>query len=380
MRLLHTADWHLGRLMAQESLLADQAILVEQVFEALVETKADVLIVAGDVFDRPNPKRDAVDLFDRFLTRVYRETSAAIVVIAGNHDAPERIAFAGALQDHGRVLIRGPLNRCATPLVLEDTYGPVAISGLPFSEIYSARAHYGDAEIASPEHVLVRQLAEARAHAQEGVRWVVTAHAFVQGGAATESERSLDFIGGIETVPHTIFDGAAYVALGHLHRAQAAGAPHVCYSGSPMAFGFDEAGNQKGMQVVDLGRNGIDQISTRPFKPPRQVRVIEGLLEDLVRESATRGSQDFIKAVLTDEGELVDPMGRLRSVYPFALQIERCARRSSERPSRVIAARTRHSPLEVIGSFVVDVRGDGLSDEEEGVARAALASAMSEDD
>ena len=254
------------------------------------------------------------------------------------------------------------------------------LSRLPFSEIYAARAHYGDAEIASPEHVLVRQLAEARAHVPEGARWVVTAHAFVQGGAATEFERSLDFVGGIETVPHTIFDSAVYVALGHLHRAQAAGAPNVCYSGSPMAFGFDEAGNQKGLQVVDLGRNGIDQISTRPFKPRRQVRVIEGLLEDLVREGAALTSQDFIKAVLTDEGELVDPMGRLRSVYPFALQIERSGRRSSGRSPGVTAARTRRSPLEVIGAFVVDVRGDGLSNEEESVAKAALASAMREDD
>ncbi len=132
MRILHTADWHLGRVFFQENLLDDQAHLLEQVMRGVKESHADVLIIAGDIFDRPNPKREAVALFDEFLTQVYRDTGTAIVAIAGNHDAPERLAFGRGLQDAKRVLIRGPLESSSSPLVLDDKYGKVAFSALPF--------------------------------------------------------------------------------------------------------------------------------------------------------------------------------------------------------------------------------------------------------
>jgi DNA repair protein SbcD/Mre11 len=162
MRILHTADWHLGRVFFQESLLDDQAHLLEQVMRGVKESNADVLIVAGDIFDRPNPKREAVALFDDFLTEVYRDTETAIVAIAGNHDAPERVAFGRGLQDAKRVLIRGPLEFASTPLVLEDTHGKVAFSALPFGEVYGARSIFNDQTIAEPADVLAAQMRSAR--------------------------------------------------------------------------------------------------------------------------------------------------------------------------------------------------------------------------
>ncbi|MGA0604677.1 exonuclease SbcCD subunit D [Phenylobacterium sp. VNQ135] len=379
MRLLHTSDWHLGRMMAQESLLEDQALILDQIFDLLVESRADAIVIAGDVFDRTVPRREAVDLFDRFLTRVYRQTSAGIVALAGNHDAPERIGFGGALQDPARVLIRGPLAARADPLLLDDAHGRVAISALPFCEVYAARAHYEAVEVSCPEHVLTRQLAEARAHLPPDARWVVCAHAFVQGGAVTETERSLDFVGGVETVPHALFEGAAYVALGHLHRTQSVGADHIRYSGSPMAFGFDEADAVKNVLIVDLDAHGFAGATAHPLRPRRPVRVIEGALEALVREAGPGLCEDFIKAVLTDEGELVDPMGRLRTVYPFALQIERSARRSAEAGARVTPAHPRREPVEVVDAFLRDVRGGaGLNEPEREIVRGALAAAADE--
>jgi exonuclease SbcD len=379
MRLLHTSDWHLGRMMAQESLLDDQEAILDQIFAALVESRADAIIIAGDVFDRAVPRKEAVDLFDRFLTRVYRETSAAIVALAGNHDAPERVGFGGALQDPARVLIRGPLSSRAAPLLLHDDYGTVAISALPFCEVYSARAHYGAVEVSCPEHVIREQLAEARAALPADCRWVVCAHAFVQGGAVTDAERSLDFVGGLETVPHAIFEGAAYVALGHLHRSQFVGAEHVRYSGSPMAFGFDEAGAEKSVLLVDLGPDGMSAVEKRALKPRRAVRVIEGELAELISAAGGVPCDDFVKAILHDQGELVDPMGRLRTVYPFALQIERRARHAADVAARVSPARARRAPLEVIDAFLQDVRaGAGLTEAEREAARDALVGAEDE--
>ena len=171
MRILHTSDWHLGRSLAQESLLDDQAHLLEQVFQAIVEHRVDALIIAGDLFDRAVPRREAVQLFNDFLARVYGETGAAIVAIAGNHDAPDRVSFNAALQDPRRVLIRGPLRDRPHALVLSDDHGQVAFSALPYCEIFAAREAFGDVSIASPAHVLAAQLAQARQHVPASARW-----------------------------------------------------------------------------------------------------------------------------------------------------------------------------------------------------------------
>lgn len=378
MRILHTSDWHLGRTMGQESLIEDQADILDQIYEALIGSEAQAIVIAGDIFDRAVPARDAVDLFDRFLTRIYRETSAVIVAIAGNHDAPERLGFGGALQDPRRVLIRGPLSRRPDPLVLEDENGPVAFSALPFCEVYAARHHYGSSHIGCPADVLAAQIAEARQHVPPGARWIVAAHAFVQGASATQSERSLDFVGGVETCPPDLFSDCAYVALGHLHRAQTAGAPHIRYSGSPMAFGFDEAGAAKSVSIVDIGPTGMVGVSTKPLVAPRPVSVLQGRLEELVALGAGAGRRDFIKAVLTDEGELVDPMGRLRSVYPFALQIERAAlRRGAAEAQAATGPRpSQRAPLQILEAFLQDVRGEGLSEEEARLAVQLLGRAQ----
>ena len=276
MRILHTSDWHLGRVFFQESLLEDQALLLEQVFAAVKDAGVDALVIAGDIFDRQNPKREAVALFDEFLTRVYRDTKTAIVAIAGNHDAPERVAFGRGLQDPRRVLIRGPLETASVPLFLDDKFGKVAFSALPFAEVYGARQVFSDQTIGAPADVLAAQMRAARSSVPENCRWVITAHAFVAGGAKTGSERSLALVGGIETVSPEVFSGAHYVALGHLHRAQHVGQRHIRYSGSWMAFDFDEAGLTKSMTIVELDGKGDISVEALPFSPKRQIRVLDG--------------------------------------------------------------------------------------------------------
>jgi exonuclease SbcD len=357
MKILHTADWHLGRTLCQESLLDHQAALLEQVFDAVVTTQADVLVIAGDIFDRPNPKKDAVDLFDRFLGRVYLKTKAAIVAIAGNHDAPERIAFGAALQDPARVLIRGPLGRRPAPLTVHDDHGPVAFSALPFAEVYAAREAFGDAGISSPADVLQAQMGQARATVPNGTRWVVVAHAFVTGAAPTESERPLALVGGIETVEGDLFAESAYAALGHLHRPQRVGSDHIRYSGSSMGFGFDEADQEKSMTLVVLDRSGVAAIETLAFNPPRRLKVIEGTLAALIADGRQAACEDYIKAVLTDEGALVDPMGQLRTVYPNVLQLERKTRPAVRAANGRALPDNVTDPAALVSAFLESVRG-----------------------
>jgi DNA repair protein SbcD/Mre11 len=380
MRILHTSDWHLGRTLAQEGLLDDQAHLLDQVYAAVADNKVQALVIAGDIFDRPAPRKEAVALFSDFLARIYADTDAAIIAIAGNHDAPERISFNSALQDPRRVLIRGPLLDRATPLVLEDAHGKVAFSALPFSEVFIAREAFGDVAIATPAHVLAAQVAEARRHVPADARWVIAAHAFVEGGKVTETERSLAQVGGIETVPAGVFEGAAYVALGHLHRAQHAGAPHVRYSGSWMGFGFDEADEIKSMTLVELDGAGAVSVRELPLSSKRPLRVITGRLAELLhigRTAEASGNSELIKAVLTDEGALVDAIGQLRAVYPNLLQLERQQRIGIIAPGVIagaIAAVDRSDPRKMISRFLDGVRGEGPND----VETAAIGDVLAE--
>lgn len=359
MRILHTADWHLGRTFRGEPLIEDQAAILDQVFAALVTNDVDVLIIAGDIFDRTLPPGSAVTLWNAFVARVYHETRAAMVVIAGNHDSGDRIGLHETLHDPARILIRGPLRLEERALVLEDEHGPVAFSALPYGEIYAARQVFGDDTIKTPHDVLAAQYRAARLNVPKGARWVIAAHAFVAGGHVGEAERALT-VGGIETVPHTLFEGADYVALGHLHRMQRAGEDHIRYSGAPLAFGFDESGDEKVMLLVDIGAEGVETMTDIPFAPPRHVRTIHGTLAELEAAGAQNPSGDIIKAVLADEGELVDPLGRLRRVYPHIMMLEREKKERQMHQGRGRAEASLHQPGDVVAEFLDFVRGESL--------------------
>lgn len=290
MRVLHTADWHLGKTLRGVSLQEDQVHVLDQVFQAVVDEGVEVLLIAGDVYDKASPSESAMKLYSDFLERVHEQTDAAIVVIAGNHDSGRRLGTASKLFDRRRILVRGPIERDETPLVLEDEHGKIAISALPYGEIYAARRAFEAEDIRSPEDVLRAQIEAARTRVPDDARWIVVAHAFVTNCQPTESERRLS-VGTVETVSAAIFEGAHYVALGHLHRPQTAGGNTIRYSGSPLAFGFDEAGTTKSMTVFDLdGQGQVVNLKTVDFEPLRHVREVRGLLEHLVSEAKANPS------------------------------------------------------------------------------------------
>lgn len=370
MRILHTADLHLGRHFNGISLEADHQAILDQIVAALLANEADVLVIAGDIFDRAAPPASAVRQFNGFLTRVARETTAAVVLIAGNHDSADRIASMSIMTDSRRALIRGPVEAAPEPLVLVDEAGPVAFSALPFAFEHAAREAFGDPTIDTPEDILVAQVAAARASVPAGARWVVVAHAFVAGGLASDSERPIARLGGVETVSPKVFEGAHYVALGHLHRLQKVGGPHIRYAGAPLAFGFDEGGAARGMSLVDLAADGAATITAVPFAPLRAVRTLRGTLEELL---ATLPSEDFIRAVLTDETRRIDPMRRLREVFPNACELSYARLdRAPEAKSRAAASAGAADPLAVIDDFLAVVRGSGLEGREREIVAGAL--------
>ena len=353
MRILHTADLHLGRQFMGLSLEEDHEVVLGQIVKTLVAEHMEVLVIAGDVFDRASPPNSAIRQFNRFLKRVSDETEAAVVMISGNHDSGDRIEAMSVFSTASQVLVRRIADPVEVPLVLRDAHGEVAFSALAFSYEYAAREVFGDESISTPSDVIAAQIAAAKANVPKGARWIVVAHAFVAGGAVGETERALTRVGGIETVPAEIFDGANYVSLGHLHKPQEVGAPHVRYSGAPLAFGFDEAGDEKSMTIVDLNADEVE-IRTLPFRPLRQVRSLTGAFADLL---AGTPSDDFVQAILTDETPLIDPMKRLRATYPNACHLAYSRQARSPENMSLGAGRAAVTPIEMVSDFLRIVRG-----------------------
>ena len=373
MRILHTSDWHLGRQFHGLSLDEDHDHILVQILAVIDDERPDVVIIAGDIFDRANPPQSAIARLSQFLTTVRAASDAAIVIIAGNHDSAAQIGAMGVLADGGAAIVRGPLDEDERPLVVSDAHGPVAISALPFAFEYAARQCFDDDGIGCPADVIRAQLASARKHVAEGMRWVVVAHAFVDGAATSESERPLTrMVGGIETVSAAAFEGAHYVALGHLHRPQPVGLDHIRYSGAPLAFGFDEEGQQKSVSLIDLAADGTVTVTEVPLRPLRQVRTIRGKLLELL--AAAEVSNDIVRVVLTDDTPQIDPMKRIRAVYPNAVQL---AYERNERPVELRLEEQRAAiddPQTLSSAFLEFIRGEPLSDAEGQIVASALQS------
>lgn len=360
MRFLHTADWHLGRVYHGVSLLEDQAEVLRGFVRLAADTRPDAILIAGDVYDRSVPPAEAVRLLDAVLTELVGELRIPVVMIAGNHDGPDRLGFGAGLLDGAGLAVRGPVAAEAVPLVLRDAAGEVAVWPLPYAEPAVVRGLLGDEAVTDHHAALAAQLRAVRA-AMAGRRNVVVAHAFVAGGSESESERPLS-VGGSGAVGAELFAGVDYVALGHLHRAQQVGDARIQYSGSLLKYSFAEAAQLKSVNLVELAGDGRCTVERIPLPPRRDLRIVEGELADLVAAAAADPHRDdYLLARLTDYGALLDAMGKLRAAYPNALAIER-PQLAGDGPGRAAADHRRIRLQDLFASFHVEATGLALED------------------
>jgi exonuclease SbcD len=311
----------------------------------------DLVVVSGDVYDRGLPPVDAVELANEAIGRL-AASRARVVITSGNHDSARRLGFAADLIDHAGVHLRTDAANVGTPVLLEDRHGPVAVYGLPYLDPDTTRRAW-DLPHRSHHAALSAAMERVRVDlATRGARSVVMAHAFVAGGAPSDSERDIS-VGGISIVPAAVFDGIDYTALGHLHGQQTIG-ERVRYSGSPLAYSFSEAGHRKGSWLVDLGAGGLDtEFVEAPV--PRRLGRLRGELETLLTDPALEAAEDrWLQVTLTDATRPRDAMERLRARFPhaLALQFETTGATGLDRPS----VRGR-SDLEIAADFVTAVRG-----------------------
>ncbi len=360
MRLLHSADWHLGRVYHGVSLLAEQADVLHQFIDHAALHRPDAILLAGDIYDRAMPPADAVRLLDQTLTALVVDLEIPVIVIAGNHDGADRLAFGAQLLARAGLTVRGPALAEVTPVRLHDAHGPVAIFPLPYADPPTVRHALGDEALADHHAALAAQLAGIRAQVQPGERSVLVAHAFVRGAKESESERDLS-VGGTGAVGAELFAGFDFVALGHLHRPQQIGQLPVQYAGSLLKYSFSELDQAKSATLIELGANGVVSTQRLPLRPRRDLRALGGTLADILAQGRIDPrNQDYVLARLTDEGGLLDAMARLRAVYPNALAIERvtlAGDAQAEAPRRDFR---KVRVTELFGDFYREVTGKAL--------------------
>jgi len=370
MRLLHTSDWHLGRAFHGVDLLAAQERFLDHLVDVVRAEQVDVVVVAGDVYDRALPPVDAVRLLDDALDRLLG-AGAQVVVSSGNHDSPQRLGFGARRAERAGLHLRTAVGELARPVLLADEHGAVAVYALPYLEPATVA---GSLE-AAPTHQQVLGAALARARAdlrrRPAARSVVAAHAFVTGAAPSDSERDIR-VGGVGAVPQALFTGFDYAALGHLHGPQRL-AEHVRYSGSPLPYSFSEAHHRKGSWLVDLGPQGVAGVERVPAPVHRPLASLRGRLDDLLADPAHAAAQAaFCQVVLTDAERPAVPMDRLRARFPHTVHLTFEPQGGAGRRGSYVERVTGLDDEEVCCAFLDDVRCRPASEAERSLLRSAL--------
>lgn len=320
MKFLHLADLHLGKRVNGFSMLEDQAHILRQILAILDDEQPDGVLIAGDVYDKSVPSVEAVELLDGFLTEL-RARGVPVLLISGNHDSPERLAFGGRVMDSCGIHISPVYDGALAPVTLHDEFGPVHVWLLPFVKPAHVRRWFPDADIES----YTDAMAEAVAHMDidTAARNVLVTHQFVTGGARSGSEELS--VGGTDNVDSGVFAPFDYVALGHLHGAQHIGRETIRYAGSPLKYSFSEARQHKSVTVVTLGEKGDVQVRTVALTPLRELRKIRGSYDELTARSFyehTTYRSDYLHLILTDEQDVFDAMSRLRTIYPYLMTLD----------------------------------------------------------
>lgn len=371
MKFLHLADLHLGKRVNGFSMLEDQAHILRQILAILDDEQPDGVLIAGDVYDKSVPSVEAVGLLDGFLTEL-RARGVPVLLISGNHDSPERLAFGGRVMDSCGIHISPVYDGALAPVTLQDAFGPVHVWLLPFVKPAHVRRWFPDADIES----YTDAMAEAVAHMDidTAARNVLVTHQFVTGGARSGSEELS--VGGTDNVDSGVFAPFDYVALGHLHGAQHIGRETIRYAGSPLKYSFSEARQHKSVTVVTLGEKGDVQVRTVALTPLRELREIRGSYDELTARSFyehTTYRSDYLHLILTDGQDVFDAMSRLRTIYPYLMTLDYDNARTRAAGGMSAPAETeRRTPLELFEALYQRQNHQPMSE----VQRAYIAQLM----
>lgn len=369
MKIIHTGDWHIGKIVHQIHMTEDQKYVLENFVNLVKEENPDVIVIAGDLYDRSVPPVEAVELLDNVFSKILIELNTPIIAIAGNHDSPDRVGFASKILRDKGFFIEGKLRKDIQKVTIEDEFGAVNFYLIPYADPAVVRGLFQDDSIHSHDDAMKAIIQYIKNELNKSERNVIVAHGFVIGGVSSESERPLS-IGGTEFIDVSYFDDFNYTALGHLHGPQKIGSDKVRYSGSLLKYSFSEARQNKSVTVVNIDRSGNLDVELKQLSAARDMRAIKGRLEDLLNPDTYKDTnlEDYLYVELEDEGELIEPMSKLRAVYPNVLKLTRSSfNRNAEGSNSAGDDFNKKSMLELFEEFYTGITGRDFSYEKKEV-------------
>lgn len=319
MKFMHLSDLHIGKRVNEFSMLEDQKYILAQILSLVEEEQADGVFLAGDLYDKPVPPAEAVQVLDSFLTRLAR-LNVPVFAVSGNHDSAERVAFGSRLLSSRGVYLSPVYDGAVEKISMTDAYGEVVIHLLPFIKPAVVRHVFEEEEINSYQDAVYAAVSHMEINPE--ARNVLVAHQFVTGAARCESEEIL--VGGLDNVDSSVFEPFDYVALGHIHSPQHVGRETIRYCGTPLKYSFSEAEQEKSVTVVELKEKGQVEIRKLPLKPLRDMRRIRGSYLEVTARSFYQDSntEDYVQVTLTDEEDVPDGLQKLRVIYPNLMRLE----------------------------------------------------------
>ena len=357
-KFLHTADWHIGRKLQGKDLLEDQQYVMNNLISKIDETKPDFLIIAGDLYDRSVPSKEATILLQELLVKINIECNIPIFAISGNHDSRERLAIGEAWFSKHKFYLHTRLDQTFDKITFEDT----DIYLLPYFEPFEAREYFEDATLTTHNSATKRVIDEIYKNIDMSKTNILVAHTFVSGGLETDSEREIS-VGTVENVAVEIFEKFDYVALGHLHNPNAIKEERIKYSGSPMAYSFSEATQTKGMRLVELSK----EIFTEEFISLEQNRKLHNI-STTYEEVFTKVFQqnfdcknDYFSMELSGMEGVTDPLPRIKEYYPNTLILKQKRNNNSDSEIKFDKEMLTKSPLELIEGFYNEQTGSELT-------------------
>ncbi|MDB2120576.1 exonuclease SbcCD subunit D [Clostridium paraputrificum] len=342
MKIIHTGDWHIGKIVNEFSMIDDQRYILNELIKLINLEKPDVLIIAGDIYDRSIPPVEAVDLLNEVFSKILIDNKVKIVAISGNHDSGERVSFGSKILEKEGLYIQGIIEDEIKSIRIDDEEGNVNFYMIPYVDPAILRRKFNNPEIRNHNNAMKAVINRIKPSLNENERNIVVTHGYVtykrkddidKDGEnlyeladleVSDSERPLS-IGGTDLIDSDNFDCFDYVALGHLHGRQKVGREEIRYSGSLMKYSFSEINHKKGVVIIEIDGNKKINIRQEELRPKRNMRIIKGPLDELIKAGLEDCSnrEDYIQAILTDEGEIIDPIGKLRSVYPNIMILKR---------------------------------------------------------
>lgn len=362
MKFVHLSDLHLGKRVNGYSMIEDQKYILLKILNVIDEQKAEAVVIAGDVYDKPIPPTEAVQLFDDFLFRLV-ERNLQILVISGNHDSPERIAFGSRFMDKSGVHMSQVYNGKNDLVELKDKYGKVNFYMLPFVKPSNVRRFFEGEEINTYTDAV--RVAVSHMNVNKKARNVIITHQFVTGAQRSESETIA--VGGTDNVDSYVFDDFDYVALGHIHSPQNVGKNTVRYCGTPLKYSFSEISHKKSVTVVEMKEKGNVKVSTVELTPKLDMREIKGTYEELTfkKNYENTNTEDYLHIILTDEEDVADAVAKLRCVYPNLMKLDYDNTRTRNSFALTQAEETeKKSDTELLSEFFEKQNGKPLSDEQ----------------